>query len=249
MWPRILAALLLGILSAAGTAAVVPYYARFVPLPAGLPLTDVMAGAAALGLVVFAAAAFVGLTLAPRIGVVAFPALAGEAADGESDRARVVRALGVGIAAGLFAALADRFLFAPGLPAAIVEVAARMPLAPRLFAGLVFGGLNEEVLMRLFLVTLVVWALSLPARGRGIAAPAWCWWTAITLVALVFALLHLPLVHALAPLTTASVLRTLVLNTGLGVVFGVQYRRRGLEGAVLAHAGAYVALQAARHLL
>jgi membrane protease YdiL (CAAX protease family) len=71
-------------------------------------------------------------------------------------------------------------------------------------------------------------------------------WPANVLAALVFGALHFPSIAlARIPLTGAVVAHVLLANGIAGVVFGWMFRRRGLEGAMVAHGSADVWLQAA----
>jgi hypothetical protein len=64
---------------------------------------------------------------------------------------------------------------------------------------------------------------------------------AVGLAALAFALAHLPAVLMTGTDPTAPVLvRTLGWNGALGLLFGGFFLRRGLEAAMLAHAGFHV---------
>jgi len=66
------------------------------------------------------------------------------------------------------------------------------------------------------------------------------------LAALVFGALHFPsIAPARIPLTGAVIAYVLLANGIAGVVFGWMFRRRGLEGAMVAHGSADVWLQAA----
>jgi membrane protease YdiL (CAAX protease family) len=102
-----------------------------------------------------------------------------------------------------------------------------------------YGGIVEEVLVRWGLLT----SLADLGRRAGIRE---AFWPANVLSALVFGALHLPSVAvARIPLTGGIVAHVLLANGIAGVVFGWMFRRRGLEGAMIAHAAADVWVQAA----
>lgn len=109
-------------------------------------------------------------------------------------------------------------------------------------AGVLYGGVTEEVMVRWGLMSLLVfvaWRVTgAPSAGPSPAVM----WTAIVVTALAFGALHLPTVDAVTALTPAVVARTLVLNALGGVVFGWLFWRRGLEAAMIAHAAAHVAI-------
>lgn len=100
-----------------------------------------------------------------------------------------------------------------------------------------FGaGFNEEVLLRMFLLSGLAWlGMRMLRKPMGRPSP-WLLWTANVLSALVFGLLHLP--NALLvdmPLTFSVVSSILLMNGMIGVVFGWLYWTYGLESAMLAH--------------
>ena len=135
------------------------------------------------------------------------------------------------IAGGLLLVLAGAF---DGLLPAPRAMLPKIVLWKRLLASL-YGGVTEECIVHLFLMSILAWLLLklLPA-GNTNARP-WIVWLALALAALLFALGHLPAVAAFWPLTSAVVLRTVVLNGLGGVLFGWLFWRWGFEFAVIAH--------------
>lgn len=96
-----------------------------------------------------------------------------------------------------------------------------------------YGGINEELYMRLFLVSAIVWMLSKLFKSKTIK-PAIVW-VAIIFSALAFGAGHLPAMAQLAELTPIVITRTLCLNGIGGIVFGWIYWRKGLLNAMLCH--------------
>lgn len=102
-----------------------------------------------------------------------------------------------------------------------------------------YGGIGEEVFMRLGLMSFLSWLLLKivkPKNNGGII------WLAIIIVALLFGVGHLPLTASLTPLTPLIILRALVLNGIGGIVFGWLFWKRGLETAIVAHFSADIIL-------
>lgn len=96
-----------------------------------------------------------------------------------------------------------------------------------------YGGIVEEILMRLFLMTLFIWiGMKLFKQKQpskvGIIIP-------IFLAAIIFGLGHLPITASLTTITPLVVVRAIVLNGIGGVVFGWLFWKRGLESAIIAH--------------
>jgi membrane protease YdiL (CAAX protease family) len=133
----------------------------------------------------------------------------------------------------------DTGLPGPKATEAIAEVA----LWKRLLAGLFYGGINEELLLRLFLVSLIAWTFARGWRRRPVLAGPAVMGAAILIAAVLFGLGHLPAAAMVGELTPQTVTRVLALNTLAGVVFGGLYWRRGLDAAMVAHAAAHLPLQ------
>jgi membrane protease YdiL (CAAX protease family) len=111
-----------------------------------------------------------------------------------------------------------------------------------------YGGVNEEVLMRLFLVSLLAWLLARAWRRDAPAPGARMMWSAIVVVSVLFGLGHLPAAAMLGELTPDMVARVIVLNAVAGVAFGWLFWRRGLEAAMVAHAAAHLPMQVLANL-
>ena len=150
-------------------------------------------------------------------------------------------ALGLAILSFLLMALLERYVFAKHVPEALGMSDANMPVWKRLLASF-YGGLDEEILMRLFLVSGLVWILGrfwqsasgMPANGA--------YWTAILLATLLFGLGHLPATRSITPLTPMLILRAITLNGVAGIAFGWLYWQYGLEAAMLSHFSADILL-------
>lgn len=98
----------------------------------------------------------------------------------------------------------------------------------------IYGGVNEEVLLRLFLFTLIYFLFSKAIRIRE-ANRLPILWSVNLLVALLFGIGHLPIAFKLASPSAFEIFRVLFLNGIAGVVFGWLYWSRGLWTAITAH--------------
>jgi len=199
--------------------------------------------------IMFAIVTGIGLFLANRIGLglpILEAKLAGEAV-WERIKAFLPLSLIIGIVgSGLIIAL-DVFVFGPALAAELGDSAAAVnlgeqPAAWKGFLASFYGGVNEEVLLRLFLMTLLAWLgkfISQTVDGRPTTA---AFWIANLLAAILFGLGHLPATAMLIPLTPLVILRAIVLNGLLGIAFGYLYEKYGLEAAITSHFSADIVL-------
>jgi hypothetical protein len=229
-------------------AALFPYVLDLMPelrAKITVPLAVVVPAQALQGGILLGLLAFVGLRLGPRAGLDA-PWLRALVTGQPRPAVPWVRCMVYGSLAGLaivgLALALDPLLPPPlhALPKGGASAAWKGLLAS------FYGGIGEEVLLRLFVMTLLVW---LVARLRQRPPRAALYWGAIAIAALLFGAGHLPAAAGLWPLTGIVVLRTLVLNGVAGVLFGWLYWRRGLEAAMCAHFCADLVLHVAAPLL
>ncbi len=197
-----------------------------------------------------AVAVAAGLFFAYRIGLGA-PALEAKLAGepvGARVRALIVPSVALGVAASLVIILLEVFVFMPALRAEL-GAAAQTLLTPGVapppwqgFLASFYGGIDEEVLLRLFLLSLLAFLgkfLSHTPEGRPTLAVLW---GANIIAAILFGLGHLPATSAILPITPLVVLRAIVLNGAAGLAFGYLYFTRGLESAMLSHFSADIVL-------
>lgn len=147
------------------------------------------------------------------------------------------RSLAVGVATGLVMVLLDLAVFLPNMPdlRAVNLKALREVAVWKGALACLYGGITEEILLRLLLMSGLALVLKRLWRTNAEPLPTALLWTANALAALLFAAGHLPAAKALMPLTPLLVVRTVVLNGLAGLGFGWLYMRRGLEAAMLGH--------------
>jgi hypothetical protein len=100
-----------------------------------------------------------------------------------------------------------------------------------------YGGIAEETLCRLLVVSALARLLLALRCGRALALTL-----AIVLAAVAFGAGHLPLAHAVWGLTPLVVARIVLINALAGLAFGAAFARFGFEAAVLMHISADLAL-------
>jgi Type II CAAX prenyl endopeptidase Rce1-like len=201
-------------------------------------------------MVMFAIAIGLGLLAANRIGL-GLPILEAKLA-GEKVGAKIKAILPISILLGVIGSLIiialDLWVFSPGLMAQLGEKAqvlkteAAQPAAWKGLLASFYGGINEEILLRLFMMSVLAWLgkfISHTEEGRPTPAVLWI---ANVLAAVLFGVGHLPATSLLLPMTPLVITRAIVLNGLLGIAFGYLYMTRGLESAMISHFSADIVL-------
>lgn len=175
----------------------------------------------------------VGAACAPRAGLKSRLLLGGSLTS--SDLAVLARMAGLGMLLGIGIALLDQVLARGWQAASAVPSLADGWSWAQLLAGMLYGGITEEVVMRWGLLSGVLWAL---LRLFGKTGRSWRIAAGIALIvsAAVFAAGHLPALLAAGDLPPLLLARTLGLNFALGIAFGLAFLRHHLEAAIVLHA-------------
>jgi len=243
--------LALWLASIVGTLAVLPYALTlqasvFEKISATVPFGVILTVQIMQSVIMFGVATFIGLLLAKRIGLGA-PLLerffAGEKI---ADRIKpfLLPTVLFGVVGGLVIFGLDKFVFMPALKTELIQGGTGgVQTTPwQGFLASFYGGINEEVLLRLFLMSLLAWLgkfVSHTADGRPTNGVLW---GANILAAILFGLGHLPATAAVMTITPLVVGRAIVLNGLLGIGFGYFYSKYGLEAAILSHFSADIIL-------
>lgn len=230
--------LVLFLASIVANIAVLPYafsldVVRTQELPVTLPIAVLIQIAQAT--IFFAVAIFFGLLLGKkvRLGVPFIESwLTGEKATIRFwPIVRIASILGIGIGAAIF--ILDRFIFSIFVEP-ITAFQETPPIWTRLLASF-YGGIAEEIAMRLFLTTLIVWITYKIRRTKDGLPTSIGVWLAIILINVVFGLGHLPMTARFMEITTIVVVRAMILNGIAGITFGWLYWKKGLEAAMISH--------------
>jgi len=178
-------------------------------------------------------AAFIGLKLARKVNL---------KVNFKYDKQAVILSVLIAFLAALIIVGSDRFIFAQYLP----NLSAGYNFSFMYLAvGLLYGGVIEEVLVRLFVMSLFVWVFKLLfARSNDKEnIQGWIYWIAIFLAAALFAALHLPVTFQTIGSSFPIIIRCMVLNGIGGIGFGYLYWKKGLSYSIVAHATTHVFMQ------
>ena len=118
-----------------------------------------------------------------------------------------------------------------------------LPTISNFVASLIYGGIVEELMIRLFtmsLVAIILWKVFFKSEKK---IPTKAIILANVLSAILFAAGHIPATVMSIGITPAILIRCFLLNGGAGLVFGRLYRKRGIQYAMIAHAFSHIAMK------
>jgi membrane protease YdiL (CAAX protease family) len=192
--------------------------------------------------IMFSIFIFIGLFLGNKVSLGA--PVTEDWLSGESIKERLKPVLIISIVLGILVGISlfvlDRFAFAVFVEP-ITAFQAEPPLWQR-FLVCFYGGIGEEIAMRLFLMTLIVWMSYKIARTKDNRPTNIGVWSAIIIISIIFGLGHLPTTAKFMEITPVVVTRAIILNGIAGIVFGWLYWKKGLESAIISHFSADIIL-------
>lgn len=189
--------------------------------------------AAVQGLVITFVSAFIGLKLAKKVNLKLNLRL---------DKKALVQAILIGLLTALIITGSDRFIFSRYLPSQVTTYV----FSPiYLMTGILYGGIIEEILLRLLVMSLLVLILwKIFSRSKDLSnIPDGIYISAIILAATLFAAGHIPFTAQSLGLSTPILVRCFVLNGIGGIGFGYLYWKKGLAYSMCAHALTHVFMQ------
>ncbi len=186
--------------------------------------------------ILFSVAIYVGLLLYPKVGFT-LPVLDGTAPVSHL-RSVLKSSIILGVLSGVFVILGS--IPFGSLSLSLMKAEMQVPLWKAFLASL-YGGIAEEVLFRLFLMTTFVWVstkIKKTSKGQPTSISIW---VVIIASSLLFGLGHLGITSSLTAITPIIILRAVILNS-VSIVFGWLYWKKGLESAMIAHFTADIVL-------
>ena len=154
----------------------------------------------------------------------------------------LVATLTVSLIAGVIFSL-DPWIFGKFLPD-ITGVGGNGLSGIRFFTSVLYGGIIEELMLRLFVMSLIAFILWKIFFRKCESVPACALIIANIASAMLFAAGHLPATIALfGNLTPMILVRCFLLNGGFGLIFGVLYTKYGIQYAMISHATLHIISQ------
>ena len=155
------------------------------------------------------------------------------------EKGPIMVAVGMALFTGLVLCT-DIFYFRNHIPQ-VAAIYQGKPSFAYWMASVLYGGVIEEIMLRLFMMSLIAFiAWRVFFRGEP-NPPAGVIIAANIIAALLFAAGHLPsTVQMFGEITPMILLRCFLLNGFGGLVFGYLYRKYGIQYSMIAHAGAHI---------
>lgn len=237
------------------TLALLPYVmelqsSTLTPLDLPIPLPALIALQVVQSAILFAIIISAGMFFAGRVGLgmPILDSITRSETPYHKIRAILPLSIGLGVIASLLIIGLEVLIFQPAIlkelgdSANALNLQNAQPAAWKGFLASFYGGIAEEIQLRLFLMSLFVWLGRFASKTSEGKPTNSVFWIAIILAAVLFGLGHLPATATIIPLTPLVITRVLVLNGLAGVAFGWLYWKRGLEAAMIAHFAADIAL-------
>ena len=238
--------LILWMASIFGVIAILPYVFTLqggIPENSQIPIYILIAGQIIQNALIFAIAIYIGLKLAKKVGF-GLPILEGwlEARKIKSDLKSILGiSIGLGLLAGVLIVGLDYLFSLLGVTINVAQASINPP-AWQGFLASFYGGINEEIMLRLFLMTLIVWVFYKIKKTKEGNPTKLSIWLGIVLAAIIFGAGHLPALMSITTLTPLLIIRTIALNALGGIIFGWLYWKKGLESAMISHFSADIVL-------
>lgn len=146
----------------------------------------------------------------------------------------------IAIVVGLLLSIGDRYIFGSFIDP-VLHSYDNKPTIEYIIASFTYGGVFEEILMRLFLMSLISWIISKIFYRKQKEIPTKLFVIANILSALSFAAIHLPsTIQIFGYIDWLIALRCMLMNGAFGLAFGWIYRKYGIQYAMLAHFGCHL---------
>lgn len=231
-------AFIFAVISFLASLIMIPYQLQIIPLPEASPVHPAVlfASSAIQTALITLLLSYLGIRLSSSVGLQLnlWKGWAYRQKHEGFAKRTVILAISGGIIVSLAISSLDQLFFMPSIPQ-LAQLQAQAPVSSR-WLGLTtifYGGIVEELLLRLGLMTLFVWLFY---RLFGKKTSSWMFIVAILLTSVLFGLGHLPAtIQAFGELTSLLVIRAILLNSLAGILFGWLYWKKGLEYAMIAH--------------
>lgn len=152
-------------------------------------------------------------------------------------RKAIIEVVAVALLGGIAFIMADHLIF-NNFSEIIKDSYAIKPTFEYIVASITYGGVVEEVMLRLFLMSLISVIIQKISKKEEVNEKILI--VANVISAFLFAAGHLPATVISIGITPMIIIRCFLMNGGFGLIFGRLYRKYGIQCSMLAHAGVHI---------
>ena len=155
----------------------------------------------------------------------------------EFSKRAIIDTLLISIFGGIAFILADHLIF-NNFSDVIKNSYALKPTIEYIIASILYGGVIEEIMLRLFTISLLALIVQKLAKKDSMDDKSLI--IANLVAAVLFAIGHLPATILTIGISPMILIRCFVMNGGFSLMFGYLYRKHGIHCSMIAHAGVHI---------
>ena len=157
----------------------------------------------------------------------------------EVNKKAIIGVIIISILEGLCLSIVDRYVFGSFINP-VLHSYDNKPTIEYIISAFTYGGVFEEILMRLFLMSLFSWIIAKIFYRKEKEIPTKVFVISNIVAALLFAAGHLPTtIQTFGYVDSLILFRCFFMNGAFGIAFGWLYRKYGIQYSMLAHFGCH----------
>lgn len=157
----------------------------------------------------------------------------------EVNKKAIIGVIIISILGGLALSIIDRYVFGSFINP-VLHSYDNKPTIEYIISSFTYGGVFEEILMRLFLMSLFSWIIAKIFHRKEKEIPTKVFVISNIVAALLFAAGHIPAtIQTLGYVDALILFRCFFMNGAFGIAFGWLYRKYGIQYSMLAHFGCH----------
>lgn len=158
----------------------------------------------------------------------------------EINKKAIIGVIIISILGGLGLSVVDRYIFGSFINP-VLHSYDNKPTFEYIVSAFTYGGVFEEILMRLFLMSLFSWIIAKIFYRKEKEIPTKVFAISNIITALLFATVHIPAtIETFGYIDGLLLFRCFLMNGAFGIAFGWLYRKYGIGYSMLAHFGAHL---------
>lgn len=158
----------------------------------------------------------------------------------EINKKAIIGVIVISILGGLCLSVVDRYIFGSFINP-VLHSYDNKPTFEYIVSAFTYGGVFEEILMRLFLMSLFSWIIAKIFYRKEKEIPTKVFAISNIITALLFAAVHIPAtIETFGYIDGLLLFRCFLMNGAFGIAFGWLYRKYGIGYSMLAHFGTHL---------